>query len=511
MVLACGSVEPEPTAITTGTGGASGAAGAPGSSGTAGLSGASGQQDEDPVTAACRAFFHDLDVRANRCGAEKTAAVEEAWVASCVTVAALPGVHVTAADIDACRAQSTGYCGAPLGCVSYLGGSPVPFPVPPFVGTLSTGAPCTVWLQCGSNTCITTAKGECGFCQELNQTGETCSPPSVVCQGGTCVEGTCVSDYEPPPYKQVGDACTLSKGDPDEGCDPSLFCLYTPGEDVGSCQPLVKLGDACTQENSCKSGLFCKRTTLGEPGACASPQDAAAEGEPCVSAPVACQPGLHCVTGDHYPDGVCRVPRVIGESCDKAAPCQGELACVHGVCAARLGEGKSCDVDEACASGSCREGICQTQTNSAQLGQSCSFQSCVAGLRCGATKVCEPLEVVGLDEECQGKACAAGLACSYFPVNGARRCLLPPPAGQPCIDYMMCEASAACDSWQGLEDPGTCVPRHGVGEACPCLDGLVCDGDRCASPGALDQPCPCIAPLMCVQGVCRPLGSPACP
>ena len=46
--------------------------------------------------------------------------------------------------------------------------------------------------------------------------------------------------------------------------------------------------------------------------------------------------------------------------------------------------------------------------------------------------------------------------------------------------------------------------RHGAGEPCPCLPGLVCDEAQCKKPGALGEPCPCLSPLTCANGACQP-------
>jgi len=114
------------------------------------------------------------------------------------------------------------------------------------------------------------------------------------------------------------------------------------------------------------------------------------------------------------------------------------------------------------------------------------------------------------DADCQkGKRCQNGHCKS--------------PIGGPCMTLDDCVRGAiACQD-------GICIaePRNGVGDPCPCQQGLVCQTGFCRVPigGTCMQDSDCLSGSLCIKGVCAvgptgvtgptgptgPTGATACP
>ena len=154
--------------------------------------------------------------------------------------------------------------------------------------------------------------------------------------------------------KEAGRACRTSYE-----CDAGLSCRQgATGE--GMCLPLRRLGDPCTSDSLCLSGLVCADPKEG-PRSCQSP---ATEGTSCEE--LACDPSdadLYCALEENDTTGITRkvCKRKLGPEsvCTKDADCRQGLWCNYlvvasdGLCADKLADGKSCEVHAQCTSGKC--------------------------------------------------------------------------------------------------------------------------------------------------------------
>ncbi len=306
-----------------------------------------------PVTpqAACE---HDFSVRFERCIRDNVAPATMAsartrYVASCVTALGLSGAKRTADEVDACAKAIEG---EECGVIAEL----LPACAPK-AGTLGTGAACNVSAQCQSGHCDlldVRAKGDgCGVCEETVPEGESCGPDQGACAIGTfCVgspESPRTTRCKPARYVDANAACNgfdlqcrpglvcatvdgaapvclprFAVGQPctaDMACAADAFCSTLSGK----CEALGKVGDACSSQKPCGSGLGCDRTT----NLCA-PLTFVEPGESCGGS-VACREGV-CGQGTGAPT----CPTVIedGKGCLDGAhmTCAAPAACVAGSC-----------------------------------------------------------------------------------------------------------------------------------------------------------------------------------
>lgn len=268
------------------------------------------------------------------------------------------------------------------------------------------------------------------------------------------------------------------------------------------------------------------------------------EGAPCVqawdcAAPLACQAdpldsfSLKCLP-----------PALEGDRCDEDPPtaevlplrtCADGLACVLGVCTARLTADAPCsDEGVPCADGlTCRSsGTCGAP--SPESGPCLDSRDCAEGLTCdGGLEQCVPIPAPLDDgEACVSSSECAGLCSVCRPdESGSTSCQDRAPEGGACTAHDHCRAGLYCDAVEGA-----CAPYRELGESCglasPCADGLLCtdqppplapdagDGDNtpsdggvsgptCQEPRRLGEGCQrvgvwrCEEGLACVDGVCH--------
>lgn|GEM_PF-6411082 len=154
--------------------------------------------------------------------------------------------------------------------------------------------------------------------------------------------------------KDAGRTCRTSYE-----CDEGLSCR-AGGNGEGMCLPLRRLGDPCTSDSLCLSGLVCANPAEGL-RSCQSP---ATEGTSCEE--LACDPSdedLYCASEENETTGIIRkvCKRKLGpeNECTKDADCRQGLWCNYlvvssdGLCADKLADGKSCEVHAQCTSGKC--------------------------------------------------------------------------------------------------------------------------------------------------------------
>jgi hypothetical protein len=106
-----------------------------------------------------------------------------------------------------------------------------------------------------------------------------------------------------------------------------------------------KVNEVCTADADCTSGLICDKGHCGN-------KSVVPPGAGCANIGETCPVGSYCGAST---DGIrsCTPKIGLGGACGEAAPCLETLRCPAGVCAAQLGIGEKCAVDQDCASKFC--------------------------------------------------------------------------------------------------------------------------------------------------------------
>ena len=334
---------------------------------------------------------------------------------------------------------------------------------------------CRSDADCAGDRCVNTSGGP--LCVRFSGSTPSCTvapsgctndsqcAPTEICSGGDCVP-------RPATGSPLGEACTA-----DDGCRSGL-CLagvctqscdwlnttscpsgfYCDGDSSTSCSTgyclrgtagAGALGDSCTGDTECSS-LFC------DGGTCTTP---------CVpGGTVGCSAGYTCQVGTLTCRGACRRGRELGDSCEVNSDCA-SLAC------AMRGSDSFCT--QAC-----------NDTTTCPDGFSC--------LAAGDQSVCVP-DAGGLDDACTTDAdCLSGICTTEHGGSYCTRACGECPAGFECqateTDAAVCvrterELGQDCD---GNED---CASRlcatHGGEMYCTelCTDGMCPSGYECAVAG----------------------------
>jgi hypothetical protein len=130
-----------------------------------------------------------------------------------------------------------------------------------------------------------------------------------------------------------------------------------------------------------------------------------------------CEDGLVCAAASPTP--TCVQPAAAGQNCDTTHPCQNDLRCMNGACAAPLGAGAACTSASDCDVRQglwCTSGTCQL-IKLADVGQSCDNA---------------------------GSWCRAGGHCSIGSDAGAGSCVARKPNGAACEDSAECIFASEC-------------------------------------------------------------------
>lgn len=278
----------------------------------------------------------------------------------------------------------------------------------------------------------------------------------------------------------TGELCNGPRSAPHLCDESSLYCGAQPGNAACTvCQELHPEGAGCSTSSSCETGFCSVENTCTAP----APR---ARGETCTRDDQ-CAGELLCTAASDGGTRTCAARGGAGDSC-AVTPCQVDLACIDGTCAARLDDGATCDRNSTGAG--CRH-LCVFPSADAAQG-TCGLPSdlpvvdepCVRA-RESLPNVCKPLETIYPDYTVQFVdnrqvlvACTcrhtggAGDACFHNGACGGGRCVgvtrmgdaLSAGTCQPkLIDGQRCQRSSDCLS--GVCDPGgmmpTCVPAPG--------------------------------------------------
>jgi hypothetical protein len=108
--------------------------------------------------------------------------------------------------------------------------------------------------------------------------------------------------------------------------------------------------EACGADEDCVTGLICDFAKTAGSGRCGA-KKVVLQGGGCANIGEVCPTGFYCGAGT----GVltCQSKLDLGLACNESAPCLETLRCSGGACAAQLGFGELCTVDQDCASGLC--------------------------------------------------------------------------------------------------------------------------------------------------------------
>ena len=368
----------------------------------------------EDLSSACRGLYDAYSTWSSACaGPVLDATSRDELVTRCQERAALPGIKVSPAAIQACAEQiAASSCAAlPLACLTQhdAGQTGLPTDVwlgsasfgryelfPRVAGALAAGAACDLDAQCRSGRCSSAATA-CGVCVDLKSPGEACGTTAVCAYGSNCEGAVCVAWGNGP-----GASCQAPKGA--SNCRSGLHCPN------GTCVPRHAVGESCAGEvlsfESCVEGAVCNAS-------------------------------------------VCRAIVTVhaGEACDAAALCEEGTFCTDSHCRAPqlgVGPGGTCGIDVCSPGLACNYGACVTAV---PAGGACSFTApCAAGLicfadasgsRCGAP----PTE----GGACASPTdCAGGFFCGGHAGGTQTFCHRGLDLGQPCDVGSSCSASLSC-------------------------------------------------------------------
>lgn len=367
-------------------------------------------------------------------------------------------------------------------------------------GAVSLGG-CTTDTQCNTLPFGQCTVGVCdltsGLCKGKTAGDDTpCAIDlctlNAVCQGGSCV-GT--------PVKCEGNACKLSKCDPDFGCLETLLdglvcndqdaCTLNDACAAGKCtgkQAICNDGDACTDDacdvkNGCNTKVWKKEVktvacTANTASSCAEPG--------------VCDSG-NCVTKSKCEDSnPCSMDICVSGKCDHLAilgACPGGNAdpCVVAACQSDNGvnlptcatkakcEDKVCNV----VSCSVATGLClatKLETGTCEDGDPCTTATaCIKGQCKGQAVVCND------GNPCTSESCTAGIGC---------------------VAVAVADGAASCDDGSGCTTSDKCKAGKCAGTALNCDDGNNCTKDSCDPIKGCDHP-PVSDGGTCGAGTCK--------
>ncbi|MFW5921209.1 MAG: hypothetical protein ACOCUS_05160 [Polyangiales bacterium] len=276
--------------------------------------------------------------------------------------------------------------------------------------------------------------------------GEQCLP----LEGG-CIEPDCTITGCP-----AGERCDIAASpatcttegpercDTSEDCDADMVCDTT----TGNCFEPKPLGESCTVDKECESGLCMSASALG-----------VGEGRVC---------GTACCSSAGCPSGtVCWVSEAGARSCLPA----------HAVGVSEPGTGMP--GDDCSSGGDCRSGICGAASGLGCVGH------CTSGAQCGGND-CTLARVDINGSERVSFVCAAGPGSGEF--------------GDDCGSDDDCRAGACIETWLG----NYCTRACGSQDDCPF--GAICDS---ATTPTDDVVSACFysgsggEPLCCSDGQCE--------
>jgi MYXO-CTERM domain-containing protein len=255
----------------------------------------------------------------------------------------------------------------------------------------------------------------------------TCNPVNGVCSYPDKANGAACND---------GNACTQADSCQSGVCTGSNPVVCAPAgmcQDAGACNPL---NGVCSYPNKpngaqCNDGDACTTTDVCQRGVCAGGNPVQCAPPDACHAPGVCDPGT----------GACAyAPKPDGSSCDDGDGCTQIDGCQSGACVG--GNPVECAPPDGCH----EVGICNPANGA------CSY-----ALKPDAT-ACDDGNACTQDDACQAGVCAG---------SRPKTC----PAQDDCHDEGTCDAATGACSWQAKPDGTAC--SGGV-----CADGI------CIPPGA---------------------------
>mgnify|MGYP001054917462 CR=1 FL=1 len=288
------------------------------------------------------------------------------------------------------------------------------------------------------------------------------------------------------------------------------FCTYCGSSYMpGHCQLPLELGQACLSAQWCQSGVCVDGLCQAE--ACSGTHTE------CWASTDCCE-GLFCAESGGYVPGTCTKPLSDGEACFYHDWCASKT-CTDGVCTSEscAPNASSCYAGEACCTGLCTwdqqnpylPGECFSPQ---PLGASCLEDAwCESGLciegACSAPN-CAPQEgMCWSDDECCQGFCTFSAESLYNP--GVCQPLQPLES--------LCEGDAWCESGSCID--GLCKPSgcqvfggdcHAGSDCCSGLCTYSAQGEQCGTCiEEQAQGMPCVADMWCisqscVDGLCAP-------
>jgi len=291
------------------------------------------------------------------CGADCTTSSDCSAGDRCVSVSGAGGQCVRGPEgSETCAAAPPSGCTSDAQCAAgercnTASGDCEPAPMP---GGAALGASCAVGTECASGLCVA---GRCS--QSCNWLDTTSCPGGFYCNGmatGTCDEGLCVAGSAG--GGALGAACGASTDCQSllcdhgicttpcipggaVGCAAGYACQAGTSAGCGSCQQAGLIGDVCTTNADCLSGLcamqggssFC--TSLCDASSpCPSGLDCAAIDEGtsvCIPGEGAAGLGASCASNDDCASDVC-VSQGTSDYCTRfcsaSDPCPRDYGCV---------------------------------------------------------------------------------------------------------------------------------------------------------------------------------------
>jgi len=405
---------------------------------------------------------------------------------------------------------------------------------------LGTAYQCEDGLPCTVDICSTTTGG-CVF-QPMAE-GIECDDLNGCTDDDQCnADGQCVGTLQ---TCQDLNPCTTSV------CHPTLGCVHEPVEDDTPCYD----GDDCTVADYCQDGACLPGGALDCDDSNLCTDDACQPGTGCLHTPnqEPCEDGIAFTEDDTCVDGVCLPGTLAPVTCNGTDDCQfledddlcnGQFACVEGLCAISADSIPDCSQDEAdpCLISACspETGLCESAAGNqgapcddgdpCTLDETCLEGTCLPGpalLDCDDSNPCtddQCVELQGCTHDFNLAECEDGNACTDEDRCSGGSC----QPGDPllCYDGNQCTVDScypeqgciflpiplACDDGDSCTLDDACLDGECLGgTVLDCDDGNLCTDDLCdlvagcvhqLNQADCDDSNPCTVDDQCAAGTC---------